>query len=130
MKTIAKTWPSVVFIILPLSIIAVDAAVLTSEWLQSDAERAVRFVKESPSSKEGFSVQQYLYTTVYYHRTLGDKIEIEGWQAEQSPAPQSTVTVRFNYSDADGRHTAVWSVNVRAKNITPQNETSSTLSWH
>ena len=130
MKNIGKTWPRMVLLILPLGIIAVDAAVLTYEWLQTDAEKAIRFVKESPSTKEGFSVQQYLYTTVYHRKTPGDRIEIEGWRAEPSSESQSIVTVRFSYSDTIGRHTAAWSVDVRSKKIVPTDETARGLSWH
>ena len=130
MKNIGKTWPRLVFILLPLSIIAVDGAVLTSEWLESDAEKAIRIVKESPSRKEGFSVQQYLYTTIYHRRTQGDRVEIEGWRGEHAPAAQSTVTVEFSYSDTIGRHTAAWSVDIQTKKAIPQNETASSLSWH
>ena len=57
---IPRTWPSAVFIIIPVFIITVDAVVLVRERLQSNAQKAIRLVKESNSRKENFTVQQFL----------------------------------------------------------------------
>jgi hypothetical protein len=118
-----------VFIALPLLILAIDAAVIRSERNQSDAEKAIRLVRESPSRKENFTVQQYIYVTLYHRKSQGEPIEIEGWRAEQSPNPQQEITVEFSYLENGERRAARWYVEVSAKRITPQNDVATSLSW-
>jgi hypothetical protein len=130
MKKFPGNWTKLVFILVPLCIAAVDAAVLIKERRQPETEKAIRLVRESTSRKENFTVQQYLYTTVYYRKNRGEAIEIPGWRAEQAAGPGSVVTVEFSYRDRDGRHTAVWEVDLSEKRVTPKNEMANNLSWH
>ena len=130
MKKFFSNWPRLVFILLPLTIATVDAAVLISEGLETQTARAIRLVKESRSRKENFTVQQYLYTTVYYRKEKGEAIEIHGWRAEQPSEPDAPVTVVFSYSDSKGEHVATWEVDLTSPDVIPQDEAASNLSWH
>jgi hypothetical protein len=130
MRWISNNWPRVALIYLPLFIITVDAAVLISEHSRPETEKAIRLVRESSSRKENFTVQQYLYSTIYYRKGMGDPVEIGGWRASESPDPEMPMTVEFSYADARGRHTALWGANVKEGTVTPQNEDASNLSWH
>ena len=130
MKKILANWPRLVFIFLPLTIATVDAAVLISEGLETETARAIRLVKESSSRKENFTVQQYLYTTVYYLKDKGEDIIIHGWRAEQPSGPGTPVTVVFSYSDSSGEHVATWEADLISPDVIPQDETASNLSWH
>jgi hypothetical protein len=124
------SWLKVAFIYMPLVVIAVDCAVLIREHLQPDGEKAIRLVKESKSRKEIFTVQQYLYTTIYYRRNQGDPVTIEGWKVGERLDGRDPITVEFSYFDENGPHVARWDVEVAAKKITPMNEDASHLSWH
>jgi hypothetical protein len=130
MKNILKNWPRLVFILLPLTIATVDAAVLISEGLESETAKAIRLVRESRSRKENFTVQQYLYTTVYYRKEKGEAIVIDGWRAEQPSGPGTPVTVVFSYSDSKGQHVATWEADLISPDVIPQDEAASSLSWH
>lgn len=123
-------WPKLVFILVPSLIISVDAFVLVRESRQSPSEKATRLVKESNSRKENFTVQQYLYTTVYYRRDRGEAITIGGWRASSSSEPDAPNVVEFSYSDSSGEHVAVWEADLKDKTVTPKNESSLDLSWH
>jgi hypothetical protein len=129
MKLGFSNWPRLVFIFVPLSIITVSAAVLTVEHLQPQSAKAIRLVRESTSRKENFTVQQYLYTTVYYRKSRGEQVEIEGWRADEPAQSGDAVTVEFIYSDASGRHVAAWEANVERGKVTPRNEEATDLSW-
>ena len=130
MKKILRNWPNLVFIFLPLTIITVDAAVMISEGLDDETAKATRLVKESRSRKENFTVQQYLYTTVYYHKDKGEAIDIDGWRAEQPSGPGTAVTVVFSYRDSHGQHVATWEADLNTRKVIPQDETASNLSWY
>ena len=130
MKKILKNWPRLVFILLPLTIATVDAAVLISEGLETQPAKAIRLVRESRSRKENFTVQQYLYTTVYYRKEKGEAIEIHGWRAEQPSGPGTPVSVAFSYSDSQGEHVATWVADLVTPDMIPQDEAASNLSWH
>jgi len=123
-------WPRLVFIFVPLLIVIVDAVVLVGERVQPDTEKAVRLVKESNSRKENFTLQQYLYTTVYHRKRSGEPITIEGWRATASAEPGTSTTVEFSYADSSGNHVAIWDANLRDGRVTPKNETALDLSWH
>src|SRR3954453_5232835 len=97
-------WPRIALIYLPLLIIAVAATVLVREQLQPDTEKAIRLVRESSSRKENFTVQQYLYSTVFYRKRQGEAVQIDGWRANTSPDPASAIIVEFSYSDSSGPH--------------------------
>jgi hypothetical protein len=123
-------WTRVVLIALPLTLMAFDAAVLVAEWRQSDAEKAIRMVHESKSRKENFTVQQYLYATVYHRREEGEAITIEGWHAEPDTASaKADFLVSFAYTDAGGRHVALWQANLQEKQSTSKNQEAEDLSW-
>lgn len=128
-RRVLGDWPRIVFAGVPLATIVVAGGLLIAERFQSDADKAIQLVKESNSRKENFSVQQYLYTTVYHRRDKGEPITIEGWRAEpsQSSAP---IKVEFVYTDADGQHAAMWEASIREGRVTPGNETASNISWH
>lgn len=123
-------WPRLVFIFVPLLIVMVDAVVLVGERLEPDTEKAIRLVKESNSRKENFTLQQYLYMTVYHRKTSGEPITIEGWRATASVEPGAPITVEFSYEDPTGKHVAIWEANLRDAAVTPNNEAALDLSWH
>src|SRR5258705_10340029 len=106
-------WPRLVFIFVPLLIVIVDAVVLVGERVQPDTEMAVRLVKESNSRKENFTLQQYLYLTVYHRKRSGEPITIEGWRATESAEPGNSTTVEFVYGDSSGNHVALWALTLQ-----------------
>src|SRR5689334_24166371 len=112
-------WPRIAFIYLPLLIIAVAATVLVREQLQPDTEKAIRLVRESNSRKENFTVQQYLYSTVYYRQHQGEAIAIDGWRADPLDDSARTVRVEFSYTDGGGRHAATWQTSLLDGQVTP-----------
>jgi len=124
------SWPRLVFICVPLLIVMVDAFVLVAEHLQSDAAKAIRLVKESNSRKENFTVQQYLYMTVFHRKSSGEPIDIEGWRATLSGGSESPINVEFSYRDSSRTHTAAWEVNLRQGSVKPMNEEAFDLAWH
>jgi len=123
-------WPIIAFILVPLAVAAVDAAVLITEHRQSETEKAIRLVRESKSRKENFTVQQYLYTTVYHRKNQGENLTINGWEAEQAFGPGTPVIVEFSFVDNDGRHAARWRVEPGNKNAIPLDEAANEISWH
>jgi hypothetical protein len=130
MMRLPTNWPKLVFIFVPLLIVTVDAVVLVGERLETDSQKAIRLVKESNSRKENFTVQQYLYTTVYHRKNNGEAITIEGWRATQSSESETPITVEFSYTDSSGTHVGVWEASLRDRTVTPKNETALNLSWH
>lgn len=125
------TWPKLVFIVLPVLIVAVDAFVLVRERRQPQTEKAIRLVKESNSRKENFTVQQYLYSTVYYRRDQGEEINIGGWRASFSPSqPDEPIAVDFSYADASGNHIAIWEVGLKDGTVEAKNAAALDVSWH
>lgn len=125
---ILNNWPRLVFILVPLLIVSVDAVVLIGERLEPETEKAIRLVKESNSRKENFTVQQYLYTTVYHRMSRGEPVLIDGWRTS---APDSKpVMVEFSYADSDGNHVATWEADLEHRRVTPVNEAAVELSWH
>lgn len=130
MTKLSLNWPKLAFIYFPLLLITVDAAVLVNEHMQPDAQKAIRLVKESKSRKEIFTVQQYLYTTIYYRKNQGEPIEIGGWKVDEHAGQSSGFTVEFSYSDSIGQHLAAWDVDLERKRVIPKNDDASHLSWH
>jgi hypothetical protein len=130
MKDWRNNWPKLAFIFVPLVIALVAGAVLTIEYLQPDTEKATRLVKESSSRKENFTVQQYLYSTIYYHRSKGEQVDIRGWRARKPTDPSGLIKVEFSYADSKGDHLAEWAVDLKHKKVTPANEVARALSWH
>jgi hypothetical protein len=129
MRNLLSNWAKIVFVVLPLSILAIDAAILFAEWRQSDSQKAIRLVKESKSRKENFTVQQYLYATLYHRRDQGAEILIEGWRAEADPASPGSFSISFTYRDARGEHTALWLSDLTERKVIPKNQPASDLSW-
>jgi hypothetical protein len=129
MRRILDNWPKIAFICIPLCLVTVQAAVLLSERLQPDTQKAIRLVRESSSRKENFTVQQYLYSTVFYLKDRGEAIEIGGWQAAASD-PGTPIIVEFSYADASGRHVARWEANIKDGKVIPLNDSARDLSWH
>lgn len=130
MIRIRKNWPKLVFILVPIFIVTVDATVLIHDRLQGETQKAIRLVKESNSRKENFTVQQYLYTTVYHRQSRGEALSIEGWYATQRPGGDAQIDVEFGYSDSNGIHVAIWEANLKTGTVTPKNEGALNLSWH
>jgi len=123
-------WPRLVFIFVPLLIVVVDAVVLVGERLQPDTKKAIRLVKESNSRKENFTVQQYLYSTVYHRKQNGESLTIEGWRAAVPDEPGAPIAVEFSYEHSAGRYVALWEANLKNGSVTPKNEAALDLSWH
>src|SRR2546423_9244797 len=129
MRRLLDRWPKIAFVYLPLLLIIVAATVLVREQLQPDTEKAIRVVRESNSRKENFTVQQYLYSTVFYRQRQGEALEIEGWRAAAANSSEP-IHVEFSYTDAAGRHEAAWSADLKAGSVMPTNDTARDLSWH
>jgi hypothetical protein len=127
---ISFDWPKLVFIFVPIVIVTVDAVVLVRERLRPDAQKAIRLVKESNSRKENFTVQQYLYVTVYHRRDSGEAVTIGDWRAESSPEPGALYIVNFSYADSSGDHIAIWEADLKDGTVLPKNETALELAWH
>lgn len=108
----------------------VDAVVLVGERLEPDTEKAIRLVKESSSRKENFTLQQYLYMTVYHRKNNGEAITVDDWCATPSPEAGTPMIVEFSYTDSSGEHVAIWEANLRDGSVTPKNEAALDLSWH
>jgi Tfp pilus assembly protein PilV len=129
MRKLFRNWTKIVFIVLPLCIVVIDAAILFAEWRQPDSQKAIRFVKESKSRKENFTVQQYLYATIYHRKDKGEAITIEGWNAQPDTTSEGKFSISFTYTDPNGQHTAIWGADVKEKKVAPQNQEASDLSW-
>jgi len=123
-------WPKIAFVYLPLLLALGAAAELVRERLQPDTAKAIRLVRESNSRKENFTVQQYLYSTVFYRQRQGEAIQIDGWRADPSGDAAGPILVQFSYSDGGGRHVATWRADVRAGQTTPLDDEARELSWH
>jgi hypothetical protein len=126
---LTRSWPKLVFTIIPSLIVAGAGAALTYEHLQSDAGKAIRLVKESSSRKENFTIQQYLYTTVYHRQDRGESIQIGGWRARALDS-RALIEVDFVFTDSEGEHVATWLADVKRGLVTAQNEAAKDLSWH
>src|SRR5262245_45056982 len=123
-----KLWPRLVLIVVPVLIVIVGGGVRTYEGLQPETKKAIRLVKESNSRKENFTIQQYLYTTVYHRADLGEALAIEGWRASPSAESAEETVVDFVYRDSEGTHVATWSANVSKKSVAPRNDAARDLS--
>ena len=122
-------WPRLVFILVPLLIVMVVASVLVGESLQPETEKAVRLVRESHSRKENFTIQQYLYATVYHRKAGGEPISIEGWRATPSGEAEGPLIVEFTYTDSKGTHAAMWEAILKDGSVKPKNDAAADLSW-
>jgi hypothetical protein len=130
MRRFFDKWPKIAFVYLPLLIVIVAATVLVREQLQPETDKAIRLVRESNSRKENFTVQQYLYSTVFYRQRQGEAVQIDGWRASTPPEQAGAIIVEFSYSDSAGHHVAAWQANVKAGQTTPLNDAARDLSWH
>ena len=123
-------WPRLVFIFVPLLIVTVPATVLVCEHLQPETEKAIRLVRESHSRKENFTIQQYLYATVYHRKAGGEPVTIEGWRATPASETRGPLIVEFSYEDSDGKHDAMWEAVLEVGLVIPKNQAALDLSWH
>jgi len=123
-------WPKLALVYLPLLIVTAAATLLVREQLQPETDKAIRLVRESNSRKENFTVQQYLYSTVFYRQRQGEPIRIDGWRAAPAPASTGAIIVEFSYSDGGGPHVATWEADVKAGRTTPLDDAARGLSWH
>ncbi len=126
MKSWFANWHKIALIALPLCVVVASATAMLHDWRQPDSEKAIRLVRESKSRKENFTVQQYLYATVYHRQKQGEPITIEGWQAQ---AEAANFLVSFRYTDAAGQRLATWEANLKEAKVTPQNQEAKELSW-
>ena len=123
-------WSRLAIILIPIVIVAVDALVLIREHLEPPAQKAIRMVRESNSRKENFTVQQYLYSTVYHRKSTGESIVIDGWRAIPQTGASDSITVEFRYSDSTGEHAPSWDVGLKDGKVRPKNDQALELSWH
>jgi hypothetical protein len=130
MRDWRNDWPGLAFIYVPVVIAIIAGSVLTVERLTPDTVKAIRLVKESSSRKENFTIQQYLYSTIYYRRDNGEAIDIHDWRAEKSPDGSAIIKVEFGYVDSNGDHLARWAVDLERRRVTPLDESARDLSWH
>jgi len=119
-----------VFIFVPAVIVTADTVVAVRERLRPDDQKAIRLVKESNSRKENFTVQQYLYVTVFHQRDNGEAVTIGGWRAELSSESGAPFIVDFIYTDSSGNHVATWEAEIKDGTVIPKNEDALDLSWH
>jgi hypothetical protein len=127
MRNLISNWPKLAFTYLPALIFVFGSGSLLSEQLQPPTNKAIQLVKETSSRKENFTVQQYLYSSVYHRQEKGEPIQIEGWEASNQ-AGGYKVSVRFAYADMEGRHIATWEVDVERATVTPMNPEAIELS--
>jgi hypothetical protein len=130
MRRFLDNWPKIALIYLPLILLVGAATELAREQIQPDTVKAIRLVRESNSRKENFTVQQYLYSTVYYRQRQGEAIEIDGWRADTMDDSSRTVRVEFSYTDSGGRHAATWQASLLEGQVTPLDDAARALSWH
>ena len=126
MKRLFANWHILALTVLPLCVVVASATAMFLEWRQPDSEKAIRLVRESKSRKENFTVQQYLYATVYHRKDSGEPITIEGWQTQLD---SQIFLVSFTYTDANGQHLATWEANLKEQQVTPHNQEAKDLSW-
>lgn len=130
MKALIDNWPKFAFLFIPILIVAVDAAIIIEEKKDSSEEKAIRLVRESRSRKENFTVQQYLYMTVYYRRDKGEQINIEGWRTRQQSEFSKSFVVSFSFVDNNEEQVALWNVDLESKQIIATNDDAKSISWH
>ncbi|HMG34455.1 MAG TPA: hypothetical protein VKM94_10995 [Blastocatellia bacterium] len=123
-------WPKLVLIAVPIIIVLVGAGTRMYESLQPNTKKAIRLVQESNSRKENFTIQQYLYTTVYHRMDRGEAITIDGWHASVRPGSTEEADVDFVYRDKHGVHVASWSANLTKGSVDAKNDAARDLSWH
>jgi len=123
-------WPRIAFLYLPLILMLGSATMIIREQLQPDTVKAIRLVRESNSRKENFTVQQYLYSTVFYRQRQGEAIQIDGWRAQPIDDSARTILVEFSYSDGGGRHAATWQATLPPGETMPLDDAARALSWH
>jgi hypothetical protein len=124
-KKMLSNWPKVALVYLPLCLVAANVVALILEDSQEDPGKAIRLVREQPSIKENFTVQQYLYLTAYRR---GDRVM--GWNASQGGGPGSPVTVEFRFIEGGKLQAAIWEVYVKEEKIVPKNELARSICWN
>ncbi len=128
MTRLLKNWYKFALIVLPLSVVIFSTTSAIIDWHQPDSQKALRLVRESKSRKENFTVQQYLYATIYHRKDNGEAITIRGWNVE-SAATAAQFLISFTYADAQGEHQAIWEASLKEKKVTPKNQDATDLSW-
>jgi hypothetical protein len=113
----------------PLLVMMVDAVVLIHRGHRSEADKAIALVQTSSSRIENFTVQQYLYATLFERKRLGDDIVIEGWRVWQEPGNRNSATVEFDFRSNGLLHNAAWGVSLSAETVTATTEDARNLSW-
>ncbi|HEY6328807.1 MAG TPA: hypothetical protein VI756_05685 [Blastocatellia bacterium] len=118
-----------ILILIPIGVVALDAALMINRTREKDPERAVRLVMESKSRIESFNIQQYLDSTLYHRHDIGENVSIEGWRAEAPATGEGPVTVEFVYTENGVAKDAKWEVDLKAGTISTENEEAAALSW-
>ena len=114
-------------IALILITVIVHASVAIYRRGQPRTALAIRMVQEGSSRIENFTVQQYIYAMAVDNEETGSGVVNPGWQAEDN---DGLTTVEFRFAN-DGRpHKAVWTVDLAAGEVTPQNNEAVNLSWY
>jgi len=98
-------------------------------WSRPSSEKAIRLVQSSSSRIENFTVQQYLYSTLFDRKEKGADVTIEGWRADEQPGSDRLLTVEFDFTDEQRPHKAVWEVDLTANKASPKNDDARNLSW-
>jgi len=129
MRNLFNNWARLALVAVPLAICLEASAVLLHEQNQSRPDKAIRLVKESISRKEDSTVQQFLYSTIYWNRNQGQAIWIEGWRATPAAAPGGPIEVEFGYSEPGGRQVATWEADLEKRTVIPRNQLARDLSW-
>jgi hypothetical protein len=128
-STTARRWPRLAFVALvAICLILAEAAVVFLERPRTEADKAIRLVQESSSRIENFTIQQYLYTTVYKQKDDGAPVTIGGWRAEQPDGPNTAVRVEFSFTERGVLEAAVWEV--ASGHVKPENQAARDWSWN
>lgn len=110
-----------------LAIASVPVGILIAERREPPIDRAIRLVQEGASRKQNFTVQQFLYTTVYDRGLNGRPVRVQGWRAWH--LSEGLIAVAFSYSDESGEQVALWEVNLDHQTAEPRNDEAGSLVW-
>lgn len=124
-----RRWLRFAFVSLAaIGIVLMGAGVVFLERPRTETDKAIRLVQESSSRIENFTIQQYLYTTVYKQKDDGEPVTIGGWRAEQPDGPNTAVNVDFSFTENGVEHVAVWKV--VGERVTPGSQAARDWSWN
>jgi hypothetical protein len=114
---------------LPLLVMTTDAAVLVHHGGRPATDKAISLVQTSSSRIENFTVQQYLYATLFESKRRGVQVTIEGWRAWQDHGDEHSAKVEFDFKREGKPHAALWDVDISTDKVTARTEDARNLSW-